>query len=154
MFLVSFFKKVFSPIINFFTSGKTKEEVKKIAHIANLTASKIADLANVAMPIIKMITDATPNKADDAILTAAHSLGTTVASILSSTDEITRDGGRLKLAAEALRNHLIELVRTRGKVEFQDFTLRTMEDVMSLPKGILMSACQDAYTISNEIKKI
>lgn len=60
------------------------------------------------------------------------------------TNKIIKDGGWLRLAAEALSIKLREYIKAGGKVELEDFTLRTVADVMALDKTTLLTGVQAA----------
>lgn len=129
----NFFKKIGGFFSNIFTSKKL-----------NQAANQISILAQTAFPIVELVTKATPSKADDLLLEAAKNLDTSVKDILTSTNELIRDGGRQRLAAEALRLRLLELIQKGKEVKLDEFTLKTVSDVLNLDKTTLLTAVQSA----------
>jgi len=111
---MSFFKS----IGNFFKS--IGQAIGKIFSPQNI--NKVAGLAKEAVPIVEKIAEITPTKADDLLVKAAKNLGISVNEIISSTNELIRDGGRQRLAAEALKLKLLELVQNGKQVKLDDFT--------------------------------
>lgn len=133
MAFTNFFKKIGSFFANLFTSKKFNQAV-----------SQISGLAQVAFPIVDLVSKATPTKTDDLLLEAAKNLGVGVNEIITSTNELVRDGGRQRLAAEALKLHLLELVQKGKEIKLEDFTVRTVADVLNLDKTTLLTAVQSA----------
>lgn len=129
----NFFKKIGSFFSILFSSKKLNQAV-----------SKLSGLAEIAFPIVNLVTLATPTKADDLLLEAAKNLDTSVKDILTSTNELVRDGGRQRLAAEALRLRLLELVQNGKEVKLDDFAIKTVSDVLNLDKTTLLTAVQSA----------
>lgn len=129
----NFFKKIGGFFSNIFTSKKLNQAV-----------NQISILTQTAFPIVELVTKATPSKADDLLLEAAKNLDTSVKEILTSTNELVRDGGRQRLAAEALRLRLLELVQKGKEVKLDEFTLKTVSDVLNLDKTTLLTAVQSA----------
>jgi hypothetical protein len=129
----NFFKKIGGFFANLFTNKKLNQAI-----------NQISSLAQTAFPIVELVTKATPSKADDLLLEAAKNLDTSVKDILTSTNELVRDGGRQRLAAEALRLRLLELVQNGKEVKLDEFTLKTVSDVLNLDKTTLLTAVQSA----------
>jgi hypothetical protein len=129
----NFFKKIGGFFSNLFTSKKLNQAI-----------SKLSSLAEIAFPIVELVSKATPSKTDDLLLDAAKNLDTSVKEILTSTNELIKDGGRQRIAAEALRLRLLELVQKGKEVKLDDFTLKTVSDVLNLDKTTLITAVQSA----------
>ncbi len=132
MGIISFFKKIFS----IFKSNKAKQ-----------IALKVAAISNTALAVVELVANATATKADDLLVRAARNLNTSVAQILTATNDIALDGGRQRLAAEALKLKLFELVQNGGKVKADDYVLDTVSQVLALDKTILLTAVQNAYAV-------
>lgn len=133
MALGNFFKKIGSFFVNLFSSNKFNQAV-----------SQISMLAQVAFPIAELISKATPTQADDLLIQAAKNIGVSVGDILSSTNELVKDGGRQRLAAEALKLRLLDLVQQGKEVKLEDFAVKTVADVLALDKTTLLTAVQSA----------
>lgn len=139
MFLVSFFKSIASAIAKIF-KGINKEKAQKVLAI-------IHNLYKEALPVVEMIARLTPTPTDDAVVAALKTLGWTAEQVVNQVDEIKKDGQRLALAAETLRQHLLEIVGKGGKVDIGDQVLTTSAEVLQLDKNILRSAVQAGYTL-------
>lgn len=139
MFLVSFFKSIASAIAKVF-KGINKEKAQKVL-------AMIHNLYKEALPVVEMIARLTPTPADDAIVEALKTLGWTAEQVINQTDEIKKDGQKLALAAETLRQHLLEIVGKGGKVDIGDQVLTTSAEILQLDKNILRSAVQAGYTL-------
>lgn len=110
---------------------------------------RVGALAGLALPVVELVVKATPTQADDLLLEAAKGLGNSVEDIFVSTNELIHDGGRQRLAAEALRLKLIDMVKAGGHIDIGDFTLQTVDDVLALDKTTLITAVQNAvYLLS------
>jgi len=133
MAIPNFFKKIGSFFANLFSSKKFNQAV-----------SKISGLAQAAFPIVEFVAKATPTQADDLLVAAAKSAGLSISEIYNSTNELIKDGGRQRLAAEALKLRLLELVQNGKEVKLEDFTIRTVSDVLNLDKTTLLTAVQSA----------
>ena len=132
MGLISFFKKIFS----IFKSKK-----------ASQIALKVAAISNMALEVVELVANATATKADDLLVRAARNLNTSVTQIVTAANDIALDGGRQRLAAEALKIKLLELVQNGGKVKADDYVLDTIAEVLALDKTILLTAVQNAYAV-------
>jgi hypothetical protein len=139
MFLFSFFKGIASAIAKIF-KGINKEKVQKVLTI-------IHNLYKEALPVVEMVAKLTPTPADDAIISALKTLGWTAEQIINQTDDIKKDGQRLALASETLRQHLLQIIAKGGKVDIGDQVLKTTEEILQLDKNILRSAVQAGYTL-------
>lgn len=139
MFILSFFKSIGNAIGRLFRNID-KEKAKKIIAV-------IHNLYKEAIPIAEMVAALTPTPTDDVIIAALKNLGWTAEQIINQTDEIKKDGQRLALATEALKEHLLKIVTSGGKVDIGDETIETIEDVLGLNKNVLRSAVQSGYTI-------
>jgi hypothetical protein len=139
MFLVSFFKSIASAIAKIF-KGINKEKAQKVLAI-------IHNLYKEALPVVEMIASLTPTTADDAVVAALKTLGWTAEQVINQADEIKKDGQRLALAAETLRQHLLGIVLAGGKVDIGDQVLTTSAEILQLDKNILRSAAQAGYTL-------
>jgi hypothetical protein len=137
----NFFKKIGSFFANLFTGKKFNQAVNQISM-----------LAQIAFPIVDLVSKATPTKADDLLVEAAKNLGVGVNEIINSTNELVRDGGRQRLAAEALKLHLLELVQKGKQVKLDDFTIKTVADVLSLDKTTLLTAVQSAVFFFKQVQ--
>lgn len=138
----NFFKKIGGFFANLFTNKKLNQAI-----------NQISILTQTAFPIVELVTLATPTKADDLLLEAAKNLDTSVKEILTSTNELVRDGGRQRLAAEALRLRLLELVQNGKQVTLDDFAIKTVSDVLNLDKTTLLTAAQSAVFFYKQTKK-
>ncbi|MBI4855076.1 MAG: hypothetical protein HY819_25015 [Acidobacteria bacterium] len=141
MGFINFFKKIGGFFANLFTNKKF-----------NQTVNQISILAQIAFPIIELVAKATPTKADNLLLEAAKNLGVSVNEILSSTNELIKDGGRQRLAAEALKLKLLELVQNGKQVKLEDFAIKTVADVLNLDKTVLLTAIQSAVFFFKQAK--
>jgi len=139
----SFFKAIGSLFTKIFGNKKQIEEGIK----------KLSALAKQALPIIELVAKATPTQADDLVIAAAKNLGYSIKQIYESTDDLIKDGGRQRIAGEALKLKLIELVQKEGKVKVDDFTLSTVADVLNLDKTTLLTAVQAAFFFFKGTKK-
>lgn len=139
MFILSFFKSIANAIGKLFRNID-KEKAKKIIAV-------IHNLYKEAIPIAEMVAALTPTPTDDVIIAALKNLGWTAEQIINQTDEIKKDGQRLALATEALKEHLLKIIASGGKVDIGDTTIETIEDVLGLNKNLLRSAVQSGYTI-------
>lgn len=139
MFLISFFKSIANAIGKLFRNID-KEKAKKIIAV-------IHNLYKEAIPIAEMVAALTPTPTDDVIIAALKNLGWTAEQIINQTDEIKKDGQRLALATEALKEHLLKIIASGGKIDIGDETIETIEDVLGLNKNLLRSAVQSGYTI-------
>src|SRR4051812_44893785 len=120
MFLVDFIKKLFKPLLEKLRGLKTLPGVdSQHLHAALNVLAVAAHYAQMALPLIELIVLATPTTLDDTILTAVKSLGITVEQLFDNSNDILHDGTRQRVAAEALKQHLIELVKAHGKVDFE-----------------------------------
>ena len=79
-------------------------------------------------------------------------LGVSISEILSNTNELIRDGGRQRLAAEALKLKLLELVQNGKQVKLEDFAIKTVADVLNLDKTVLLTAIQSAVFFFKQAK--
>lgn len=141
MGFLNFFKKIGSFFANLFTN-------KKLTQVVN----QISMLAQIAFPIVELVAKATPTQADDLLLQAAKNLDVSISEILSSTSELVKDGGRQRLAAEALRLKLLELVQNGKEVKLEDFAIKTVADVLNLDKTTLLTAIQSAVFFFKQAK--
>lgn len=139
MFLLNFFKSIANSIAKLF-KRIDKEKAKKIL-------SQIHNLYKEAIPIVQLVASLTPSPTDDVIVASLINLGWTAESIINQVDEVKKDGQRLALATEALKEHLLKIIKAGGKVDIGDEVLSTVEDVLALDKNILRSAIQSGYTI-------
>ena len=137
----NFFKKIGGFFSGLFTSKKLNQAV-----------NKVSGLTEIAFPIVNLVTLATPTKADDLLLQAAKNIGIGVNEIISSTNELVRDGGRQRLAAEALKLKLLELVQSGKQVKLDDFAIKTVADVLNLDKTTLLTAIQSAVFFFKQAK--
>lgn len=142
MGFLNFFKKIGSFFTNIFKSKKLEQAVKTLS-----------GLTEIAFPIVEMVARATPTQADDLIVRAAKAGGLSIYEILNSTNDLIKDGGRQKLALEALRIRLMQLVQEKGKVDAKDFTLESIADVLNLDKTTLLTAIQAAFFFYKQIQK-
>lgn len=145
MFLVTIAKAIFSPILlgfQWITSGKAKPIL-----------TKILTLSDLAIPVIEQVANLQENSRIPTIAKALQTIGLTAEEVLDNTDKIFHDGARLALASEALRQHLIELVQAHGKVEFEQFTFNSVEDILGLDSGQLRAAVQAGFALFSSIKK-
>jgi hypothetical protein len=133
MSFLNFFKRIGSFFANLFGNKKVQE-----------AAGKLAGLVKIAFPVVELVAQITPTKADDLLVQAAKNIGISINEIVSSTNEIIKDGGRQRLAAEALKLKLLELVQSGKQVRLDDFTIRTVADVLNLDKTIFLTAVQSA----------
>jgi hypothetical protein len=145
MSISGFFKKIFSPIINFFR-GIDKKKAEQVIN-------QISSLVDFALPVVELVSKLTPTPTDDLIIASLKSLGLSANQIINASSNIYHDGARLALATEALRLRLVELVATKGKVQIDDFVLRTASDVLKLDSSILRSAVQSAYSLFKVARK-
>lgn len=139
MSIGSIFRKFGSFITNLFR-GLNPKKVESVAR-------QIFHFADFALPIVEKVAKLTPTPVDDLIIAALKNLNLTAPAILGATSDIFKDGARLTLAAEALRQQLFKLVQEKGRVQIGDFTLTTTADVLKLDGNILRSAAQSAWTI-------
>lgn len=133
MSFLNFFKRIGSFFANLFGNKKVQE-----------AAGKLAGLVKIAFPVVELVAQITPGKADDLLVQAAKNIGISINEIISSTNEIIKDGGRQRLAAEAVKLKLLELVQSGKQVRLDDFTIRTVADVLNLDKTIFLTAVQSA----------
>lgn len=145
MFLISFFKSIGNAIGKLFRNID-KDKAKKIIAV-------IHNLYKEAIPIAEMVATLTPTPTDDVIVAALKNLGWTAEQIINQVDQTKKDGQRLALATEALKEHLLKIVALGGKVDIGDETIETIEDVLGLDKNLLRSAVQSGYTIWKLAKK-
>jgi len=68
------------------------------------------------------------------------------------SNELIKDGGRQRLAAEALKLKLLELVQSGKQVKLDDFAIKTVTDVLNLDKTILLTAVQSAVFFFKQAK--
>lgn len=141
MAFLNFFKKIGSFFANLFGNKKVQQ-----------AAEKLAGLVKIAFPVVELVAKMTPTQADDLLVEAAKNIGISINEIVSSTNELVKDGGRQRLAAEALKLKLIELVQTGKKVKLEDFTLETTADVLNLDKTTLLTAVQSAVFFWKQFK--
>lgn len=142
MAFLNFFKKIGSFFSNLFGSKKFNQAV-----------NQISILAQIAFPIVELVAKSTATQTDNLLLEAAKNLGISISEIFSSTNELIRDGGRQRLAAEALRLKLIELVQNGKEIKLEDFAIKTASDVLNLDKSTLITAVQSAYFFFKQAKK-
>jgi hypothetical protein len=64
-----------------------------------------------------------------------------------------KDGGRQRLAAEALKLKLLELVQNGKQVKLDDFAIKTVADALNLDKTTLITAVQSAVFFFKQPKK-
>ncbi|MBK7994312.1 MAG: hypothetical protein IPK14_13095 [Blastocatellia bacterium] len=133
MSFLNFFKRIGSFFANLFGNKKVQE-----------AAGKLAGLVKIAFPVVELVAQITPTKADDLLVEAAKNIGISINEIVSSTNDLVRDGGRQRLAAEALKLKLLELVQNGKQVKLDDFTIKTTADVLNLDKTTLLTAVQSA----------
>lgn len=136
-------QKVFSKIGGFFVDiwqFFNKDEVKKVKET-------IKKFTPYVLPVVKMIASATPNKIDDALIIAGESIGRSAIDIITSTDDIIKDGGRQKLAAEVVKARFKEIIENVGEVKLGDIVLRTADEVDLLDKTLLLTAIQDTVAL-------
>ena len=133
MSFLNFFKRIGSFFANLFGNKKVQE-----------AAGKLAGLVKIAFPVVELVAQITPTKADDLLVQAAKNIGISINEIVSSTNDLVRDGGRQRLAAEALKLKLLELVQNGKQVKLDDFTIKTTADVLNLDKTTLLTAVQSA----------
>ncbi|MFY9223189.1 MAG: hypothetical protein WAQ98_10985 [Blastocatellia bacterium] len=133
MSFLNFFKRIGSFFANLFGNKKVQE-----------AAGKLAGLVKIAFPVVELVAQITPTKADDLLVEAAKNIGISINEIVSSTNELIKDGGRQRLAAEALKLRLLELVQQGKAVKAEEFTIKTVADVLNLDKTILLTAVQSA----------
>lgn len=137
----SFFKKIGSFFVNLFSNDEFNKAV-----------NKISTLAQLAFPIAELVAKATPTKADDLLVEAAKNIGISLNDILSSTNELIKDGGRQRLAAEALKLKLLQIVQQGKQVKLEDFAINTVADVLALDKTTLLTAVQSAVFFFKQAK--
>ena len=142
MVFIDFFKKIGSAFARLFGSKQFKQAV-----------SRLTKLAEIAFPIVELVAQATPTKADDLLVAAAKNAGLSIKQIYESTDDLIKDGGRQKLAAEALKLRLLELVQQGKSVKLDDFAINTVSDVLNLDKTTLLTAVQSAVFFFKQTKK-
>jgi hypothetical protein len=133
MGFLDLFKKVGGFFANLFTNKKLNQAV-----------NQISILAQVAFPIVELVAKATPTQTDNLLVEAAKNIGVSISDIFSSTNELIKDGGRQRLAAEALKLKLLELVQSGKEIKLEDFAIKTVADVLSLDKTVLLTAVQSA----------
>lgn len=144
MDIKGFFNKAFGWIPKLFS----KRVAAKISNIAG----KIADLAEHALPAVRMVAALTPTPADDLVIEALTRLGMTAAQVLDSSNELLHDAARQRLAAEILLMRLVRVVQAKGQVHIGGLILDTVEDVLHLDKSTLLAAVQNAVVVWKALK--
>jgi hypothetical protein len=139
MFLFSFFRGIASAIAKIF-KGINKEKVQSVL-------TTVHNLLKQAIPVVEMIAALTPTPTDDTIIAALKNLNWTAESIINQVDEVKKDGQRLALATEVLKEHLLGIIAKGGKIDIGDELLTTSEQILKLDKNILRSAIQNGYTL-------
>lgn len=139
MSIGSFFKKIFSPIINFFRGIDKKK--------AETVIKQIGSLVDFALPAVELVSKLTPNTTDDQIVAALQNLDLSARLIIDAGSDIYKDGARLSLAAEVLKIRLKELVDKNGKVQIDDFVINSAADIARIDSSVLRSAAQSAYSL-------
>ncbi len=141
MGFLDLFRKVGGFFANLFTDKKL-----------NQTVNQISILAQVAFPIVELVAKVTPTQADNLLVEAAKNIGVSINDIFSSTNELIKDGGRQRLAAEALKLKLLELVQSGKEIKLEDFAIKTVADVLSLDKTALLTTVQSAVFFFKQAK--
>ena len=142
MAIPNFFKKIGGFFANLFSSKKFNQAV-----------SQISGLAQAAFPIVELVAQVSPTKVDDLLVAAAKNLGLSINEVYNSTNELIKDGGRQRIAAEALKLRLLELVKDGKSVRLDDFAINTVSDVLNLDKTTLLTAVQSAVFFFKQAKK-
>lgn len=144
MNIKSVFAKMFGWLPRLF-SGRRIAQLQRTANI-------IADLAERALPAIKMVAALTPTPTDDVVLLALERLGMTAAQVLDASNDLLHDASRQRLAAEIIKVSLVRAVQERGVVKIGDLILDTVEDVLALDKSTLLAAVQSAFVLWKTLK--
>lgn len=141
MAFLNVFKKIGSFFANLFGNKKVQQ-----------AAEKLAGLVTIAFPVVELVAKMTPTQADDLLVEAAKNIGISINEIVSSTNELVKDGGRQRLAAEALKLRLLELVQQGKAVKVDEFTIKTVADVLNLDKTMLLTAVQSAVFFFKQVQ--
>lgn len=121
----------------------------------------LIQLSDKAIPVVQLIASMTPTTADDLIVEALKKLNLTLESFLEVTsktetalDVSNGRGLKLTLAAEVLRQSLVNLVTKGEKIKIGDTVISTVEAVLGMNDSELRTAAHNAFQLFDSTKKI
>ena len=119
---------------------------------AKAVLKQIDDMTEIALYAANVVAKLTPTPIDDLVIIALRNLKLTAREVVENSNQLLQNGQKQALAAEILKQKMIEIVKQGDKISIGSTLLDTVEKVLNIDSDLLKSAVTTAWSVIKRAK--